>query len=84
MSTSNPTCSIEVTINGQAGRYEVEPRQHLVDFLRNVEEVATFKWPERLIIVDSLPRNPLGKVLKRELRQTHFPDPVVASGRASA
>lgn len=40
MSTSNPTCSIEVTINGQAGRYEVEPRQHLVDFLRNELELT--------------------------------------------
>ncbi len=33
------------------------------------QEVAKFKWPERLEIVDSLPRNPVGKVLKRELRE---------------
>ena len=32
------------------------------------ERVAKFKWPERLEIVDALPRNPVGKVLKRELR----------------
>ena len=32
------------------------------------ERVAKFKWPERLEIIDVLPRNPVGKVLKRELR----------------
>ncbi|SKB05318.1 class I adenylate-forming enzyme family protein [Aeromicrobium choanae] len=31
-------------------------------------DVAKFKWPERLEIVEALPRNPVGKVLKRELR----------------
>jgi acyl-CoA synthetase len=30
--------------------------------------IATFKLPERLEIRDELPRNPLGKILKRELR----------------
>ena len=43
----------------------------LVAFLRDQQEVAAFKWPERLVLVDHLPRNPLGKVLKRELRQQH-------------
>lgn len=43
--------------------------QTLVDFLRHHEHVAAFKWPEKLIVVDALPRNPLGKVLKRELRR---------------
>ncbi|MFT4288734.1 class I adenylate-forming enzyme family protein [Nocardioides sp.] len=32
-------------------------------------DVAKFKWPERLEIVDALPRNAIGKVLKRELRE---------------
>jgi acyl-CoA synthetase (AMP-forming)/AMP-acid ligase II len=45
--------------------------QELVSFLRDAEQVAPFKWPERLVLVDQLPRNPLGKVLKRELRQRH-------------
>ncbi len=31
--------------------------------------VARFKWPERLEVVDALPRNPVGKILKRELRE---------------
>lgn len=43
----------------------------LVDFLHRVEQVAAFKWPELLVLVDSLPRNPMGKVLKRELRRLH-------------
>jgi fatty-acyl-CoA synthase len=33
-------------------------------------KLAGFKSPKRVIIVDSLPKNPSGKVLKRELRQS--------------
>jgi non-ribosomal peptide synthetase component E (peptide arylation enzyme) len=40
----------------------------LVDFLRE-QRVASFKLPERVEFVEALPRNPVGKVLKRELRQ---------------
>ena len=40
----------------------------LIAVLRQ-QQVAKFKWPERLIIVDALPRNPVGKILKRELRE---------------
>ncbi|WP_279581479.1 AMP-binding enzyme [Fodinicola feengrottensis] len=39
----------------------------LTNFLRE-QRVASYKLPERLEIVDALPRNPVGKVLKRELR----------------
>jgi acyl-CoA synthetase (AMP-forming)/AMP-acid ligase II len=39
----------------------------VVAHLRGLD-IATFKLPERLVVVDALPRNPLGKVLKRELR----------------
>jgi acyl-CoA synthetase len=39
----------------------------IVAYLRELG-IATFKLPERLEIVDALPRNPVGKVLKRELR----------------
>jgi acyl-CoA synthetase (AMP-forming)/AMP-acid ligase II len=41
----------------------------LVAFLRNVQHVAVFKLPEYLLPVPALPRNPVGKILKRELRQ---------------
>jgi fatty-acyl-CoA synthase len=34
--------------------------------------MAHFKVPKRVIFVDSLPKNPSGKLLKRELRQRHL------------
>jgi acyl-CoA synthetase (AMP-forming)/AMP-acid ligase II len=54
----------------------VEPRDRtdpptldeLTEVLRS-HEVARFKWPERLEILAELPRNPVGKILKRSLRQ---------------
>ncbi|HEY1917786.1 MAG TPA: class I adenylate-forming enzyme family protein [Streptosporangiaceae bacterium] len=39
----------------------------IVGYLRGIG-IATFKLPERLEIRTELPRNPLGKILKRELR----------------
>ena len=42
--------------------------QDLVVYLKDIKQVASFKWPEKLILLDELPRNPVGKVLKRELR----------------
>jgi acyl-CoA synthetase (AMP-forming)/AMP-acid ligase II len=39
----------------------------LVEFLR-AQKIASYKLPERLEVRDSLPRNPIGKILKRELR----------------
>ena len=40
----------------------------IVGYLREIG-IATFKLPERQEVRDELPRNPLGKILKRELRQ---------------
>jgi acyl-CoA synthetase len=34
----------------------------------SAQQIATYKLPERLAIVDTLPRNPVGKILKRQLR----------------
>jgi fatty-acyl-CoA synthase len=34
-------------------------------------QLAHFKCPKRVILAESLPRNPSGKILKRELRQTY-------------
>ena len=31
--------------------------------------VAIYKWPEKLVIVDQIPRNPLGKVQKSLLKE---------------
>jgi len=39
----------------------------LVDFTRNL--IAGFKVPRLIRVVDELPRNPSGKILKRELRE---------------
>ena len=41
----------------------------LVGYLRDEKKVASFKLPERIMMVDELPRNPVGKVLKRNLRE---------------
>lgn len=38
------------------------------EFMRG-EEVATYKWPERIEIVEEIPRNPVGKVVKAQLRR---------------
>lgn len=42
--------------------------EELVAYLRE-QKIAAYKLPERLVIIDALPRNPVGKVLKRDLRQ---------------
>jgi 2,3-dihydroxybenzoate-AMP ligase len=39
----------------------------LIAFLRQ-QQIASFKLPERLEVVDELPLSPVGKILKRELR----------------
>lgn len=41
----------------------------LEEVLDTVKDLAKFKWPEKLMVVDTLPRNNLGKVLKRDLRK---------------
>ena len=43
--------------------------EELVAYLRDEKRVASFKLPERMVLVDALPRNPVGKVLKRKLRE---------------
>ena len=42
--------------------------QELIDFCR--ARLASFKTPKRVIVVDNLPRNASGKLLKRELRES--------------
>jgi len=40
----------------------------IIDFCR--ERLAGFKCPKKVIITDKLPKNPSGKILKRELKET--------------
>lgn len=43
--------------------------QTLVRYLREERHVAAYKLPEYLLALEILPRNPVGKILKRELRE---------------
>ncbi len=40
----------------------------LTDYLQQ-QHVAIYKWPERLVVVKQLPRNPVGKVVRGDLRR---------------
>jgi len=42
----------------------------MVAFLRD-HQLSNHKLPEQLEVVEALPRNPSGKVLKRDLRQQY-------------
>lgn len=50
------------------GQQEVNP-EHLIQSLKDT--IANFKVPKRVIIVDQLPRNTMGKVQKNVLRDTY-------------
>jgi cyclohexanecarboxylate-CoA ligase len=54
-------CAVVVPRPGETLTLE-ELCRHLAD-----QDIATFKLPEKLRLVEALPRNPLGKVLRREL-----------------
>ncbi len=41
----------------------------LKDFLKEQKKVAIYKLPEHLLLLDALPRNPVGKIVKRDLRE---------------
>ncbi len=43
--------------------------EQLATFLRDEKRIAVYKLPERLHLIADLPRNPVGKVLKRVLRE---------------
>ena len=49
----------------------VEP-QELIDFAR--ERLAHYKAPKSIDVVEALPRNPSGKILKRDLRKQYWAD----------
>ena len=41
----------------------------VIEYCRS--RLSSFKKPESIVVVDELPRNPLGKVLKRVLRENY-------------
>jgi ABC-type sugar transport system ATPase subunit len=49
--------------------YQTLALADLQQYLRQDKQVAIYKCPEYLLSLDSLPRNAVGKILKRELRQ---------------
>ena len=53
-----------VALEGEATEAEI------IAFAR--EQLAAYKCPKTVDIVDALPRNPTGKVLKKDLRQPHW------------
>ena len=57
-------CACVAAIDGQAVSL-----QSLTDFLRHEKRVAHYKLPEYLLPLAALPRNPVGKILKRDLRE---------------
>jgi acyl-CoA synthetase (AMP-forming)/AMP-acid ligase II len=57
-------CACVVSVAGQAVSLV-----DLVEFLRSEKRVAAYKLPEYVLQIDALPRNPVGKILKRELRE---------------
>jgi acyl-CoA synthetase len=58
-------CAIVALRDGQSLTLE-----ELVDDLR-AKQIAVYKLPQQLVVVPALPRNPVGKVLKRDLRQAY-------------
>jgi acyl-CoA synthetase (AMP-forming)/AMP-acid ligase II len=57
-------------------REQVVPRDGVTVTVEDVKahvktRLAGFKRPKYIILADTLPKNPSGKILKRELRQQH-------------
>jgi 2,3-dihydroxybenzoate-AMP ligase len=50
---------------------EVEPEELRRQLVADLDErgVAKFKWPERLVVVDALPKTGIGKIQKEALRE---------------
>ena len=56
-------CAVVVPKKDQTVTFE-----EVVDFLKT-KDIAIYKMPEKVIVTDALPRNPVGKLLKRTLRE---------------
>ena len=59
--------AVTAVVVARDGRAPAE--DELVGFCR--ERLAAFKVPKYVVLADALPKNPSGKILKRELRAAH-------------
>ncbi len=60
---------VQEAVDGSAGGLDLAA---VVELMRSAE-VASYKLPERLEIIEALPRNPVGKVVKPQLRERWNP-----------
>jgi 2,3-dihydroxybenzoate-AMP ligase len=56
-------CAFVIAKDGQTLAFD-----ELIAFLR-AQKIASFKLPERLEVVSQFPLSPVGKILKRQLRE---------------
>ncbi len=62
--------SVKAVVAFKPGESATE--QELIDFTR--ERLSKYKCPSSIDIVEALPRNPSGKILKRDLRKPYWAD----------
>ncbi len=62
---------VRAVVVPKAGQ-KIDP-QELIDFCK--ARLASYKKPESVVFVDEIPRNPMGKILKRVLRE-QFKEPI--------
>ena len=48
---------------------KIVDKEEILDFCK--EKLSGYKRPEKIIIVDKLPRNSMGKILKKDLRKKY-------------
>ena len=58
--------------SSSSGRVRTSPRPSSSEFCRT--RLASFKRPESIEFIDALPKNPLGKILRKELRAARGDD----------
>ena len=71
--TESAVIGVPHPVSGEAVKAFVVPKKgaqltekDVIDFCR--DRIAVYKAPRQVEFIDALPRNPAGKVLKRELR----------------
>ena len=57
----------KVGVVAVVGEGETISLDEIIEFLRD-QQIAKYKMPEDLRLIDALPKNPVGKVLRRELK----------------